>query len=125
MLFRSYPKLEKYISLFPPSKEETERNPDLSEASQTPQSETDERRENLLRIIKQKMVTGELSGEPELDVEGTPASASASRSVMLSHGIGKTGEERSAYPKREEKPSRDVKIRDDQPAKGNRPCGRR
>lgn len=78
----NYPKLEKYISLFPPSKEETEKNPDLSEAFQTPQSETDERREDLLRIIKQKMAMGELSDEPELDVEGTTASASATLSHM-------------------------------------------
>ena len=65
---QSYPKLEKYISLFPPSKDESERNPDLGDAERPPVSETDARREQLLIEIKSKMVSGLLSGKPEVDV---------------------------------------------------------
>ncbi|KAL5531806.1 EFG1 [Sanghuangporus sanghuang] len=62
----NYPKLEKYISLFPPSREKSERNPDLADSQQLPESETDARREQLLIEIKSKMAAGELSGKPEL-----------------------------------------------------------
>ncbi|KAL5504486.1 EFG1 [Sanghuangporus vaninii] len=61
----NYPKLEKYISLFPPSREKSERNPDLADSQQPPESETDTRREQLLIEIKSKMAAGELSGKPE------------------------------------------------------------
>lgn len=77
---QNFPKLEKYISLFPPSKDEDERNPDDCDEAQPLQNETEARRAHLLDLVRQRMFSGELSGSPELSTEsGAKAYASTNR----------------------------------------------
>ncbi|KAF8910877.1 hypothetical protein CPB85DRAFT_1221148 [Mucidula mucida] len=58
-----YPKLKKYISLFPPEV----RDPDSASKSTT-SSETDAQRDELRSSIRQRMLSGELPTEPEVEV---------------------------------------------------------
>ncbi|KAJ7578622.1 hypothetical protein C8J56DRAFT_352912 [Mycena floridula] len=56
-----YPKLKKYISLFPPGEE-----------SQPPDSKTDAERQEVRQGIMEQMKAGHLSSEPELHIEDRP-----------------------------------------------------
>lgn len=62
--FQNYPKLEKYISLYPPEvrSREDDATPMHSEASS---SVTDEKREKFREWVRGMMRSGELSNEPE------------------------------------------------------------
>jgi hypothetical protein len=64
-LFKNYPKLEKYISLFPPEARHTEGAAAPVHLATTGSSATDEKREKLRERVRGKMRAGEMSGEPE------------------------------------------------------------
>jgi len=78
-----YPKLEKYISLFPTSAEADERDSDDAESSNRATDvvtdATSVRRQELRRIIKERMESGEVSSEPEVAVENGEARADTSK----------------------------------------------
>ncbi|KAH9976304.1 hypothetical protein BGW80DRAFT_1123607, partial [Lactifluus volemus] len=61
----NYPKLEKYISLFPPEARYTEGAAVPVHSATTSSSATDEKRDKLREQVRRKMRAGEMSGEPE------------------------------------------------------------
>jgi hypothetical protein len=61
---QNYPRLEKYISLFPPDARQTE-NAAAPIHSVDSLSATDEKRETLREWVRGQMRTGEMAGEPE------------------------------------------------------------
>ncbi|KAI9454948.1 hypothetical protein F5148DRAFT_1227635 [Russula earlei] len=80
----NYPKLEKYISLFPPEVRSGEGVP-TSVRTGASSSATEEKREKLREWIRGKMRTGEMNGEPET-LEHRPSVVKD----MLEHWEGST-----------------------------------
>lgn len=79
MHFQRYPKLEKYIALFPSNEEATQQDDNCggddimakgSRASEISNHATDTQREQLRDMVRQKMESGEFPLEPELEAEG-------------------------------------------------------
>jgi hypothetical protein len=64
--YQHYPKTRKYISLFPPSA----RGVEEELADDVEQAKTDVERETLRAEIRRRMEAGELSAEPELELDG-------------------------------------------------------
>ncbi|KAL1719856.1 hypothetical protein EV715DRAFT_198428 [Schizophyllum commune] len=62
-----YPKLKKYISLYPPQKSD-----DAAPQPPVDTSETDAARAELRDSIRQRMQAGELPAEPEVDIDSRP-----------------------------------------------------
>lgn len=62
--YQNYPKLEKYISLYPPEVRSGERGAASVHAG-TSSSITDEKREKLREWVRERMRAGEMSSEPE------------------------------------------------------------
>lgn len=76
-LLKHYPKLERYISLFPTAEESDE----------THANETRLRRESLRNRIREKMDEGELSVTPELDMaQGLTSETKTKTTTRLSNG---------------------------------------
>ncbi|KAH9833994.1 uncharacterized protein C8Q71DRAFT_797866 [Rhodofomes roseus] len=74
-----YPKLNKYIALFPPElRGEPQAHPDPyphthsrskdSESEQNPENETDAQREEVRTWVREQMAAGEMSAEPEVEL---------------------------------------------------------
>uniref|UniRef100_D8QAC0 rRNA-processing protein EFG1 n=1 Tax=Schizophyllum commune (strain H4-8 / FGSC 9210) TaxID=578458 RepID=D8QAC0_SCHCM len=62
-----YPKLKKYISLYPPQKSD-----DAAPQPPVDTSETDAARAELRDSVRQRMQAGELPAEPEVDIDSRP-----------------------------------------------------
>ena len=64
-----YPKTKKYISLFPP---EVRKGEKISASSQADTEKTNKDREELREWIREQMEKGNLSAEPERELDATP-----------------------------------------------------
>lgn len=84
-----YPKLQKYISLFPPeNREGAKDDKDEGEEADPQSSQTDMRRDKIRQDIRERMATGELSAEPEL---GERPDRTSKRAIQVSGDIAKSG----------------------------------
>ncbi|KAI4518250.1 hypothetical protein K525DRAFT_288607 [Schizophyllum commune Loenen D] len=97
-----YPKLKKYISLYPPQKSD-----DLAPQPPVDTSETDTARAELRDSIRQRMQEGELPAEPEVDIDSRPRAtekrdASKSAPAKSKSAKGKTTTAQPSFQTAEE-----------------------
>ncbi|KAI0343605.1 hypothetical protein BDW22DRAFT_1476361 [Trametopsis cervina] len=95
ILVSHYPKLKKYISLFPPElRQHTEDGSDAEKGKEkeyeVETAATDEQREEIRKDIRSRMEQGELSAEPEKEDQQTKVSRHKAASVAASKQDGGT-----------------------------------
>ena len=97
-----YPKTKKYISLFPPEVRQAKAGQSAAEAAREAKekSDTDKQREEIRAWMRKQMDAGELSWEPEVELEKAERKAAPASKATSSM------ETQSARPTKEEKKSK-------------------
>jgi len=105
---QNYPRLEKYISLFPPDARQTEGVAAPVHSGGSP-SATDDKRETLREWVRGQMRAGEMAGEPETLEHKQPAQQSPAE--LWQSAVGK--ETKNVRTKGKGKARQDLEVLDD------------